>query len=96
MYVCMSETESGIGLIDTVSVHLSVIKKETPCATTDIVFLENPKETYVTFTQRKINILKQEIVSRKTYPGWSQHSSVVRGKERTSSVFLGLHRILLI
>lgn len=48
-----------------------------------------------TVTQRKINI-KQEIVSREIYPSWSQQSSVIRGQERTRSVFLGLHRILLI
>ena len=54
-----------------------------------VEFLENPKETRATVFQRKINILKQEIVFRNTYPGRSRQSSVIRGQERTRSTSLG-------
>lgn len=46
---------------------------------------------HVTVTYRQTTVLKQEIASRKTYPGCSQQSSVIRGHERTRSFCLGLH-----
>lgn len=93
---CMFETESDMSFIDAVAVHLFVVEKDTiPSAISDVGFWKTQKK-HVTVTQRKINILMQETDSRTTYPGWSQQSSVIRGQERTRSVLLGLHRILLI
>lgn len=39
--------------------------------------------------KKKIVTLRQETVFRKTYPGWIQSSSFIRGQERTRSIFLG-------
>lgn len=55
-----------------------------------------PQNTRVTVTQRRMTRLKQEIASRKTYPGWSQQSRVIRGYEWTRPTFLGLHWIPLL
>lgn len=84
----MSETESGIGLIHTVSVHLSVIKKETPCATTDMGFLENPKETCVTVTQRKINILSRKLSPEKHILVGHSRAALSEGKREQAQCFL--------